>query len=292
MTQDRPAGNVDGQVSAVFDRLLTSGPSAARLEARAALEALNGTWRIDDRTRSNIYATAQGLVASWQDPGVIAAARTTDITLPWLLNPATRPDGRGANTLYLCAPTRDQQRLAPVFGGLIGDLLNQAYDQANRTGEPVRDLLIVMDEAGNTPARWLPETAATCAGIGILLVTVWQSKAQIEHAFGTLADSIITNHATKIIYSGVSDLATLRYASELVGDEEVQQTSRANDTTGTGRRTLTESATRTPLLPGYVLRQVRPGEALLVHGTLPPAHLRGRPWYDDDRLRKMAAYGE
>ena len=45
---------------------------------------------------------------------------------------------------------------------------------------------MVIDEAGNMPLAWLPEVAATCAGIGILLVTIWQSKAQLDAAYGRL----------------------------------------------------------------------------------------------------------
>jgi hypothetical protein len=36
------------------------------------------------------------------------------------------------------------------------------------------------------------------------------------------------------------------------------------------------------------LRQLRPGGALLIHGTLPAAHVRVRPWYRDRGMRKRA----
>ena len=80
---------------------------------------------------------------------------------------------------------------------------------------------MVVDEAGNMPLAWLPEVAATCAGIGILLVTIWQSKAQLDAAYGRLSDSVLTNHLTKVVFSGCSDPATLDYVSRLLGDEEV-----------------------------------------------------------------------
>ena len=41
-------------------------------------------------------------------------------------------------------------------------------------------------------------------------------------------------------------------------------------------------------MPAHVLRQVRPDHALLLHGTLPPAHLHARPYYRDARLRALA----
>jgi type IV secretion system protein VirD4 len=182
------------------------------------------------------------------------------------------------------------QRLQAVFGGLLGDLVQQAFARANRTGGPIGDLLVVMDEAGNTPTRWLPAVASTCAGIGILLVTVWQSKAQIDAEYGRLADSVITNHGTKIVYAGVSDPATFQYATSLVGDEEIVNRSVTADAgAASGRRSVSESTVQRPLLPGPLLRVARPGDALLVHGTLPPAHLVSRPWDVERRLRRLAA---
>jgi hypothetical protein len=35
---------------------------------------------------------------------------------------------------------------------------------------------------------------------------------------------------------------------------------------------------------------MRPGDALLVHGTLPTAHIRTRPYYRDRRLADRAAH--
>ena len=101
--------------------------------------------------------------------------------------------------MYLCAPQHEQARLAPVFGGLIGDLIQQAFERAGRDNQPLPPTLVVMDEAANTPTRWLPGVASTCAGIGLLLVTIWQSKAQIDAAYGRLADSVIT---TKSVSAG------------------------------------------------------------------------------------------
>jgi hypothetical protein len=34
---------------------------------------------------------------------------------------------------------------------------------------------------------------------------------------------------------------------------------------------------------------MRPGDALLLHGTLPPAHVRTRPFYRDRRLAERSA---
>ncbi len=144
--------------------------------ANDVARALVAIWEMDDRTRSSVYATAQTVVWPWADPGVAASSRGESVKLNWLLG--------GPNTLYLCAPIEDQKRLAPAFGGLLNDLIAQAYRQVAQTGKPLDPpLLIVIDEAGNTPLRALPEYASTLAGIGVLLVTIWQSLAQIEAAY-------------------------------------------------------------------------------------------------------------
>lgn len=127
------------------------------------------------------------------------------------------------------------------------------------------------------PLALLPEVASTCAGIGIALVTIWQSKAQIDAAYGRLADSVLTNHLTKLMFSGCSDITTLDYVSRLLGDDEITRRSWSSELgAGRGRRSISESVTREALSPFHLLRQVRPGEAVLVHGTLPPAHLHAR----------------
>lgn len=64
------------------------------------------------------------MVQAWLDPAAQSSARLDDdqpafVDLEWLAG--------GANTLYLVAPLDDQRRLAPVLGGLLGDLKDQAY---------------------------------------------------------------------------------------------------------------------------------------------------------------------
>ena len=291
MVLDRPSDLSEGEVATLLDAELTAPDAKRRDSARRAMQALKSTWELDERPLSATYSTAKTMVSAWLDPDVEASAENGNFDLQWLLDDSPTEDGRArSNSLYLCGPLQDQRRLSAVFGGLIGDLINQAFDEFNRTNEPLRDLLIVMDEAGNTPAKWLPEVLATCAGMGIVFVTVWQSRAQITAAFGDLADAVLTNHGTKLVYSGTSDPSTLEYVSKLVGDEEVEQTARSEDR-GRGRRSRSQSqsATMRPLVPGHVLRQVAPGDALLIHGTLPPAHLQSRPWFEERRLRRLKA---
>ena len=101
---------------------------------------------------------------------------------------------------------------------------------------------------------------------------------------------MLTNHLTKIVFSGCSDPATLDYVSRLLGDEDVQRRSLSYDIAGgTGRRSVSESMHREALTPFHLLRQVRPGEAVLIHGTLPPAHLQARQYWTEPELQALTA---
>jgi type IV secretion system protein VirD4 len=80
---------------------------------------------------------------------------------------------------------------------LLNDLIAQADHGDRRPLDP--PLLVVVDEAGNTPLRALPEYASTLAGTGAVLVTIWQSLAQNEATYGREADTILTNHLMKVV---------------------------------------------------------------------------------------------
>jgi type IV secretion system protein VirD4 len=281
LTQDRPTEATPGDVRILLDGLLCSDDADTSLTANATLQILFGIWQMEDRTRSSVYATAQTVVWPWADPGVAAASRGPSVDLDWLLD--------GANTLYLCAPIEDQKRLSPAFGGCLNDLIKQIYLRVARTGEPLDPpLLVVIDEAGNTPLQSLPEYASTLAGLGVLLVTIWQSLAQLEAAYARQADTILTNHLTKFFCAGLSDPSSLKYVSTVLGDEEVESRSRAWDGR-VGHASSQVTPTTRPLAPSHVLRQMRPGDALLLHGTLPPAHLRTRPYFTDRELTRRAS---
>ena len=288
-TKDIPVKKKPNVILRILRDAKANGTSAEREAAAAAMLQLDAVWNLDERVRSSVYATVQTVVQAWLDPAVDASATLDEpekqsfVDLDWLTDPEQ------SNTLYLVAPLDDQKRLAPVLGGLLGDLKDQAYQRDIAGVGLDRPLLMVIDEAGNMPLAWLPEVAATCAGIGILLVTIWQSKAQLDAAYGRLSDSVLTNHLTKVVFSGCSDPATLDYVSRLLGDEEVQHRSLSYDIAGgSGRRSVSESVHREALTPFHLLRQVRPGEAVLIHGTLPPAHLQARQYWEEPDLAMLS----
>ena len=287
LNMERPDAEGNGsEVATLVEALANGHDPAIAADARAAAELLTGTWGLDPKQLSSVYVTAKAMVTAWQDPTVAAASVGPAVDLDWLLAPT---DAGGGNTLYLCAPLHEANRLAPVLGGLLADLIQQAYERHGKSNEALGPILIVVDEAGNWPLKHLAGLASTCAGIGILLVLIFQSKAQLDAVYGRQADTIISNCLTKVFFAGLSDRSTLDYAESLLGHEQVLDRHSSVDVGGgSGRRSLSQSTTRAELLPMALLRQVRPGEALLVHNTLPPAHLIGRYWFKDPALYQVA----
>ncbi|MBO0893641.1 MAG: TraM recognition domain-containing protein, partial [Acidimicrobiales bacterium] len=187
-------------------------------------------------------------------------------------------------------PARHQQRFQPLFSGLVTEVIDAAVELAAARGAPLDPpLLVVLDEAANVaPLGDLDVLAATAAGHGVQLVTVWQDLAQISARYGQRAATVVNNHRAKVVLSGISDPATLEHMSALIGEEEVAQSSTTRDQEG--RRSTTTVTTSRRLAPADSLRRIRPGHGVLVYGYLPPVELRLRPWREDRTLAGRGAW--
>ena len=227
-----------------------------------ALQALEATRRRDDRTRSSAYATAETLLRAFADPVVAATTDHPDYAPEMLLD--------GAGTLYVCGPAHDQARLRPLFTLLITHTLHVAHTRAT-TAPLDPPLLVLLDEAANiAPLPDLDVLAATGAGNGIQLLTVFQDLAQIRARYGARADTITNNHRTKLILGGNTDPTTLDYASRLAGTTTTTRTTTSRSRGGT---TVTDAPNTRPLLTPDALRRLPRGTGIVIHGDRPPVRV-------------------
>lgn len=275
-----------------------------------ALQAARATWLRDDRQRSAVYTTAETVLEPFAEAEAAAAGpgggtgdrdlRSEDTPAygtPAAAAPLADVAGAtidpkvllsGKHTLYLCAPAHDQRRLRALFVALVSQVLHAAFAKASRQGSPLDPpLLVLLDEAANiAPLRELDAIAATGAGHGIQLVTVWQDLAQVRARYGERAATVVNNHRAKLFLPGIADPATLDFASQLAGEQELDAPSVSIG--ARGERTLTTSPTVRRLLPTDTLRRQPPGTAVLVYGSLPAARIRLRPWFSDPVLGERA----
>ena len=239
-------------------------------EMEAARLAWEANWHRESRQRSSIYTTAETIVAAFADPRVREACSAAKYT------PAALLDG-GPNTLYLCAPAHEQQRLRPLFSMIVRELISVVYESSAATGEPINPpLLLVLDELANiAPIPNLDEVASTGAGQGIQLLSIFQDMAQIKSRYGeSAAQTITNNHRAKLFGTGISDPDTLSYISRVVGTGEFEHRSDTADDKGGAART--QASIYRDLTPANVVREAKRGTGLLVYGHLPPAKIRMR----------------
>lgn len=277
-------------------------PLEVKLLARHAATTFAGVAKEDHKIRSSIYSTAALALAPWLEPSVAHSATDSPrpfyssedsfplqpryIDLEWLLE---GEPNRG-NTLYLTASQPEFERLSPVLGGLLADLKDtiHSWDIAGRRLD--KPLLFVIDEAGQLELGWLPAEVSTIAGLGAFFVTCWQNLSQVQHRYNTLADAVLSGHRTKCFFAGVDDLSTARYLSSLLGHEYVTRWNSSRDIPSLfggerqGRRSVSQSVQREEFAPANALRQMYPGEAVLLHGTLPPIHLDAVRWWNEKTL--------
>jgi type IV secretion system protein VirD4 len=268
---------------------LDEGPEVndAKIEAllsktgeEAAGRAWQATQNREERQRSSVYTTAEMIVSAFADPLVAEETEGADYS------PAALLDG-GANTLYLCAPLHEQERLRTVFSMLVQELMAVVYETAAATGKPLDPpLLLLLDECANiAPIPNLAEIASTGAGQGVQLLSVFQDMAQVSSRYGRAASTIVNNHRAKVFGTGISDADTLSYVSRVLGAGEFEQRSRS--TGEKGRNSHTEGDTYRDLAPANLIRERQPGTGLLVYGHLPPAKIRLRPWFEEKSLREL-----
>ncbi len=262
VSQDCPKPDDAGQVAPLL-RSLKAREDEIGEQARMVGFAIHGVWESDDRLKSSFYVSARLAVKPWTLPVVQEISDTNEIDLDWLLS--------GNNTLYLAAPVIDQKTMAPALGGLISDLVTQALA---RNGRQNLRLLLVLDEAANTPLTQLPGWASLVTGWGIQLVTIWQSISQIKKTYGLDAPGIIDNTRSKVFFPAISDPDSLTYISNLVGREH-QPGVLTDGRYGSSKRERFERAapTQIDLAPANVLRQMDIGSAMLLHSNVKPVHL-------------------
>ena len=171
------------------------------------------------------------------------------------------------NTIYITAPLVDQQLLAPVIGGFVATLVDEIMLLNQTTGEKADpEVLLLLDETANMPLPQLPGWASTLTGLGVQLVTVWQSFSQIRNSYGENANTILDNSRSTLWFSGIKDIESIRYVEKLLGNE--YQESRISSFPDRTRGGVNNDA----LIPANVLRQMESGDRLIITGNTPAIH--------------------
>ena len=257
-------------VSRWVDGRMEGEPISVLVDAHEdeALQWLEASFDRDERQLASVMATVEAIVAPLLrgasagqpiDPGQLLAQR---------------------ESLYLCAPAHEQRRYRPLFTAVTQLVLEEAFVRARAQGGMLQEgLLVVLDEAAAiAPLPELDVLAATCSSHGITLLTCFQDLAQIKARYGERAPTVVNNHRTRVLLSGLADPGASELLGTLTGSARATERKRKQRDGGSGGE-------RRSLIEAHELRQMPPYTAVVVSGRLRPARVALRPWWRHPRLR-------
>lgn len=175
---------------------------------------------------------------------------------------------RTGASCYVIGRHRPENPVGPLFAAFNGVLFEQACKVAEATGRGRLDppLTMVLDEVSNAYRVPLPRWSSYAGGYGIPTIIGAQGRAQLRDAWGDDgAATIWTNAAIKMTFGGDMDIDALEDLSKLCGDRAAEYGSTA----------------KLPVLTARDLRELPPGDVLIMHRSTAPVVGRALTIWDD-----------
>jgi type IV secretory pathway TraG/TraD family ATPase VirD4 len=238
-----------------------------------AADVLAGIAATDPREQSGIWSSAAGVLAAYRSDAVLDNAASVNFD-PRLLH-STR------DTVYVCAPARYQDLVAPIVVAFLEQARAGAYQSA-AAATPANALTLVLDEVANiAPLPDLPALVSEGGGQGVLTLACLQDLSQARQRWGPVADGFLSLFGTKLVLPGIGDLATLDLVSRLGGEIDLPAQSRSYGPwwSGTGGPTVSWSPHRQRRLPVEAVNQQPPGRALMICGSRGVESVALPPWW-------------
>jgi len=250
---------------------------------RLQAEALRALAQLPDKQREGVYGTARSLTG-W--------LRNRDV-LPWITAGAgehfdVTAFARSADTLYPLS-REGTGSVGPLVAALTMAILDELEQVATTAGGRLPVPFVgVLDEAANIcRIRHLDAYYSHFGSRGIILLTVLQSWAQGAEAWGDKGMDKLWSSANARIYGGgVDDAPFLHRLSDLIGT--APRVARSASVSH-GRRTITRTEQREPILTPAELRELPMGRAVLFPSGTPAVLTRPVPWWDGPHAAEVQA---
>lgn len=249
--------------------------------ATLAADVVTGLAATDHREQSGIFSTTAGVLAAYRSAAVLDGAQP--------INFDPRMLATGSDTVFVCAPAREQELLAPITVAFIEAVRVGTYEAARRADPPPTPITLVLDEAANiAPLPGLPALVSEGGGQGVATIACLQDLSQARSRWGADADGFLSLFGAKVVLPGIGDLATLELVSRLAGEMDVPTRSQSRGPWWAGRaanRSETWSMHRQRRLPVDAVHAQPPHTALLLAGSRPPVRVGVRAWWDVEPFR-------
>ncbi|MCL5048612.1 MAG: type IV secretory system conjugative DNA transfer family protein [Firmicutes bacterium] len=239
-------------------------------DSEVAFDVLSGILNTDFREQSGIWSTASSVCACYQNSRAIANTELPRVDYKSLLEEKS--------TVYVVASGENQQLLAPVIAGFIGDMKRAAYainvtpnitDKKEYTGHPAK-LLLILDELANiAPLHDLPEIIAEGGSQGVTTLACLQDLSQARRRWPVVADGFFSLFHTKFILPGLGDRQTLENISLLCGEKDEIVFSKTSHHKKSDKKldSKTASIRKVKKMPVDIISRGEEGKALLIMGS-------------------------
>jgi type IV secretion system protein VirD4 len=218
-----------------------------KLGATEAADKLDGIIWSHDRTRSDIFSTADTALRGYQGTALLAATNQNFFPEKFILGepelpsdlymdypegaprivqhtPPPRIPGR-YDTVYITVPADKQSLYAPLVVGLLSAIKREVYlkhqeeERQGKTGtrQPVT---FVLDEMYGSPLPDLPLLLSDGGGQGLLICGALQDLSQATARWGEVGQGFLTLWQNVLVLPGIRDRATLELLSLLIGNEQ------------------------------------------------------------------------
>lgn len=240
-------------------------------------DVLAGVCETDEREQSGIWSSAAGILAAYRSQAALDAATRPNFSPSELVETT--------DTVYICAPARQQALVAPIVVAFLDQVRAGAY-RAATLGRAKLPVLLALDELANiAPLPDLPSLVSEAGSQGVLTLGCLQDLSQARQRWGAAAEGFLSLFGTKLVLPGIGDLATLELISQLAGEVDVpvrSSTGGAWRLSGARSPTVTWSTRRQRRLPVAAVNQLPSGSAIVLTGNRPPSPIALTPWWRDE----------
>jgi type IV secretion system protein VirD4 len=231
---------------------------------RVWAEELEGMTKVPAEELGSILSAARTALAALQNGMVLESCDSpAQLDADQLL--LTR------STVYLVAPTADQDLLAPLAAALVEHVVQRAYELWGLGQLPAR-LLLCLDELANiAPLPSLLKILSQGGSQGVNLTWAVQSLAQMRDRYGEqVAEAAFSSSRARLVFGGLTDARDLKAISELAGEHEVPARSHTRGAQ-IGQQSMTAATVWRPRLPVSAIRGIPAGRAMLLYHASDPA---------------------
>ena len=223
------SGDADGAL-AILSEVAARGGERSR-GASLAFDEVRASLMLAPDELSGVRSTTARVLAAYSFESVIDSCHQPNFDADAFV--------RSTDTVYITAPARHQDLVAPLVVGLLEEIKEAVYRlnrvaPFSRGGRP--PLLFALDETANiAPIKNLDRYVSEGGGQGLQVLACFQDLSQARDRWGdSKGKGFLSLFATKLVFAGIGDRDTLDALSTMAGDWDRPYTA-VDYTTGQSR---------------------------------------------------------